>query len=67
MPGTDSERKATGENTVGLEEFRRSLTEFGDRAWDGERFIVTRHDRERFVTIGWRDYERLRALEASAA
>lgn len=67
MTGPSSESKTVTETSVGLEEFRRSLTELTDRAWDGERIIVTRHERERNVLIGWRDYERLRALELSAA
>lgn len=66
MAAAGSESKPTTETPIGLEEFRRTLTEISDRAWDGERFIVSRHERERIVVLGFRDYERLRALEASA-
>lgn len=44
---------------VGADEARQQLGEIIDRAWDGERFVITRHERERVVLLGYRDYERL--------
>lgn len=43
--------------TVGAEQVRKELGVFIDRAWDGEVIVITRHDRERCVLLGWRQYE----------
>ena len=60
-----AESKQT-ETRIGADDARQQLGDVIDRAWDGERIIITRHERERVVVLGWRDYERLKALEVAA-
>ncbi len=55
------------ETRVLASEVANTFGEIIDRAWDGERIVVTRYDRDRAVILGWREYERLRALEEAAA
>lgn len=50
---------------IGADEARQQFGEIIDRAWDGERFIVTRHEREKVVVLGFRDFERLLADAAA--
>jgi len=40
----------------------KSFGDVIDRAADGERFVVTRHERERVVVLSKRDYDRLLEL-----
>lgn len=69
MPGTQAESKPSkeAEKRVGQEQVRRTLPDIADQARDGQRFIVTNHERDRFVILGMKDYERFLALEQSAA
>ncbi len=55
------------ETALGSEEARKDFSSIIDRAWEGERFIVSRFERDRVVILGLKDYERLRALEQAAA
>ena len=48
---------------IPADDARKRLGELIDRATDGERIVFTRHERDRVVLIGMRDYERLRAIE----
>lgn len=67
MSAIDSERKENSETRIGQEEVRRKLPEVVDRAREGERLIVTRHDRDQIVILGIKQYEQLRALEQEHA
>lgn len=58
---------AVGETALGSEEARKDFSSIMDRAWEGERFIVSRFDRDRIVILGLKDFERLKALEQAAA
>ena len=44
-------------STIGAEQARKEFGALMDRAWDGEHFVITRHDRERCVIVGWREYQ----------
>jgi prevent-host-death family protein len=72
MPGTDRERKDDVSYTDGLVrismlEIRDKMGEVVDAAMTGEPRVITRYGRDSVVVIGLKDYERFRALEASAA
>lgn len=66
MPGTDSERK---DETVRITmlEARDRMTEVVEKAISGEPQVITRYGRDSVVVIGVKEYERLRAIEQSAA
>lgn len=63
---TDNPEIKNAVTRIGADEARQQLGEIIDRAWDGERFVITRHERERVVLLGFRDFERLQALEMAA-
>lgn len=44
---------------------RATLGEVIDRVTDGERVVITRHDRDRIAMVTMKDLERLRALDAA--
>lgn len=52
-------KDGNAETVIAAEEVRDRLGDIIDRAWDGERFRVSRHAKERVVILGVRDYERL--------
>ena len=72
MPGTTSESKDEVSYTVGLPriamiEVRDRIAEVVEKAMSGEPQVLTRYSRDTVVVIGVKEYERLRALEPSAA
>jgi prevent-host-death family protein len=56
----------TADPRIAAEEARSKLGDLIDRAWDGERLVVTRHDKDRAVLIGMRDYRKYLELERAA-
>lgn len=52
---------------LGSEEVRKDFSSIIDRAWEGERFVVSRFDRDRVVILGLREYERLTAAPERGA
>jgi prevent-host-death family protein len=54
------------ETRVGADEARSKLGDLIDRAIDGERVVVTRHEKDRAVLLGMRDYQRYLELERAA-
>jgi prevent-host-death family protein len=68
MGASEGTVKDDGDETrVGADDARPALGQLMDRAWDGERIAITRHERERAVLLGWRTYVALRALERESA
>lgn len=55
------------EPRIPADEVRKTLGEVLDRVTDGERIVVTRHDRDRVALVPLKDLERLRVLDARAA
>lgn len=51
------------EPRIPADEARKILGEVLDRVTDGERIVITRHDRDRVAVVTMRDLERLRALD----
>lgn len=76
MESTDNGRKDDDggvsphpqERRIGADEARQAWGDLIDRAVEqGERPVITRHEKPKVVVIGWREYLRLRALEDGIA